>query len=74
MPYGEKGQKVNAFAFEEETAGAKHDRFVWGNAAYAMGVNVTRAFKESGGRCRSVARSPAARCRTSPCTPRDLRR
>ncbi|HVU63821.1 MAG TPA: type VI secretion system contractile sheath large subunit [Phycisphaerales bacterium] len=48
MPYGDKGQKVNAFAFEEDVAGAKHDRFVWGNAAYAMGVNITRAFRESG--------------------------
>ncbi len=48
MPYGESGQKVSAFAFEEDTAGADHNRFVWANAAYAMGTNITRAFRESG--------------------------
>lgn len=48
MPYGESGQKVSAFAFEEDIASAKHDRFVWANAAYAMGANVTRAFRDSG--------------------------
>lgn len=48
MPYGENGQKVNAFAFEEDVAGASHERFVWANAAYAMGTNITRAFRDSG--------------------------
>ena len=48
MPYGERGAKVSDFAFEEDVAGSDHGRFVWANAAYAMGVNITRAFRESG--------------------------
>ena len=45
MPYGAKTAPVEEFAFEEDTAGADHSKYVWSNAAYAMGVNVTRAFK-----------------------------
>lgn len=48
MPYGQKGIKTEAFAFEEEMEAAHHDRFLWANSAYAMGVNITRAFKASG--------------------------
>jgi type VI secretion system protein ImpC len=45
LPYGAKTAPVEEFAFEEDTAGADHSKYVWSNAAYAMGVNVTRAFK-----------------------------
>jgi type VI secretion system protein ImpC len=48
QPYGAKSNPVEEFAFEEDTAGAKHDKFAWMNAAYAMGVNVNRSFKEYG--------------------------
>lgn len=44
-PYGPKSNPIEEFAYEEDTEGAKHDKFTWMNAAYAMGVNVTRAFK-----------------------------
>ena len=33
------------FAFEEDTEGADHNKYVWSNAAYAMGTNITRSFK-----------------------------
>ena len=45
VPYGAKSAPVEEFAFEEDTEGADHSKYVWTNAAYAMGVNVTRAFK-----------------------------
>jgi len=45
IPYGAKTAPVEEFNFEEDTAGADHSKYVWSNAAYAMGVNVTRAFK-----------------------------
>ncbi len=45
VPYGSKTDPVEAFAFEEETEGGSHDQYVWSNSAFAMGVNVARAFK-----------------------------
>jgi len=48
LPYGEKTNPVEEFAFEEDTEGAKHDKYAWANSAYAMGVNVNRSFKEYG--------------------------
>src|SRR6267378_985189 len=45
MPYGAKTSPVEEFAFEEDTAGSDHTKYVWANAAYAMATNVTRAFK-----------------------------
>jgi type VI secretion system protein ImpC len=48
VPYGAKSNPVEEFAFEEETEGAKHDKFTWMNAAYAMGVNINRSFKAYG--------------------------
>ena len=48
LPYGAATEPVEEFAFEEDTEGADHDRYVWSNSAYAMGTNITRAFKEFG--------------------------
>jgi type VI secretion system protein ImpC len=45
QPYGAKSNPVEEFAFEEDTAGADHDKFTWANSAYAMASNITRAFK-----------------------------
>jgi type VI secretion system protein ImpC len=44
-PYGAKSEPVEEFAFEEDTQGAASDKFTWANAAYAMAVNINRAFK-----------------------------
>jgi len=43
-PYG-KNNPVEEFDFQEDTEGARHDKFTWVNSAYAMGVNVTRSYK-----------------------------
>jgi type VI secretion system protein ImpC len=45
LPYGAKTVPCEEFDFEEDTEGADHNKYVWSNAAYAMGVNITRAFK-----------------------------
>src|SRR6266404_3740661 len=45
LPYGSKTSPVEEFDFEEDTEGAQHDKYTWANAAYAMGTNITRAFK-----------------------------
>src|SRR5258708_403184 len=48
LPYGSKTSPVEEFDFEEDTEGAEHSKYVWSNAAYAMGVNINRAFKLNG--------------------------
>ena len=46
--YGAKSDPVEAFDFEEDTGGGAHDRHLWLNAAYAMGVRITESFKTYG--------------------------
>lgn len=48
MPYGTRTNPVDEFDFEEDTEGAKHDKYAWANSAYAMAVNINRSFKEYG--------------------------
>lgn len=45
LPYGAKTCPVEEFAFEEDVANADHSKYVWSNSAFAMGVNINRAFK-----------------------------
>jgi type VI secretion system protein ImpC len=45
LPYGAKTEPVEEFDFEEDTEGADHSKYCWSNSAYAMGVNINRAFK-----------------------------
>src|SRR6202521_260058 len=45
IPYGAKTSPVEDFAFEEDVEGADHNKYVWSNSAFAMGTNITRAFK-----------------------------
>jgi type VI secretion system protein ImpC len=45
LPYGAKTVPLEQFDFEEDTEGADHNKYVWSNAAFAMGVNITKAFK-----------------------------
>jgi type VI secretion system protein ImpC len=48
LPYGAKTSPVEEFNFEEDTGGADHNRYTWANSAYAMAVNINRAFKQYG--------------------------
>jgi type VI secretion system protein ImpC len=44
LPYGAATQPVEEFNFEEDVSGKDHSRYLWGNAAYALGVRITDAF------------------------------
>jgi type VI secretion system protein ImpC len=44
LPYGVQSSPLDDFAFEEEADGDTAAKFLWINAAFAMAVNITRAF------------------------------
>ena len=48
VPYGAKTDPVEEFAFEEQTDGHTGEKYAWMNAAYAMAVNINRAYKDCG--------------------------
>ncbi|MEW8077462.1 MAG: type VI secretion system contractile sheath large subunit [Candidatus Thiodiazotropha endolucinida] len=48
LPYGAKTDPVEEFDFEEDTEGAQHNKYTWSNSAFAMAVNINRAFKMYG--------------------------
>jgi type VI secretion system protein ImpC len=45
IPYGAKTCPIEEFDFEEDTAGAEHNKYSWANAAYAMATNINRSYK-----------------------------
>jgi type VI secretion system protein ImpC len=47
-PYGSATVPVESFQFEEEVDGAQHDRYLWGNAAWALATRVNQAFSAYG--------------------------
>lgn len=47
-PYGQNGEPVDEFNFEEATDGHEGKNYAWMNAAHAMAVNINRAHKEYG--------------------------
>jgi type VI secretion system protein ImpC len=44
LPYGRDTAPVDAFSYEEGVDGSDHSKYLWGNAAYAMGARLTNAF------------------------------
>jgi len=44
LPYGAANVPVENFNFEEAVTGTEHDKYLWGNAAYALGSRLTDAF------------------------------
>ncbi|WDD92316.1 type VI secretion system contractile sheath large subunit [Burkholderia sp. FERM BP-3421] len=48
VPYGPKTQPIEEFGFEEKVDPDRSEDFCWANSAYAMGANITRAFKTYG--------------------------
>jgi len=51
LPYGQKSNPVDEFAFEEDTGVGDTKRYAWSNAAYAMGMNIARSFSDYGWTC-----------------------
>ena len=47
-PYGNETVPIEAFNYEEHVDGTEHDAYLWGNAAYALGVRVNQAFAMHG--------------------------
>ena len=48
LPYGPDTVLVEAFQFTEDVDGTEHRKYLWGNAAYALGVRLTTAFARYG--------------------------
>ena len=44
LPYGKANVPVEAFDYEEEVDGTDHKKYLWSNAAYALGARLTDAF------------------------------
>jgi type VI secretion system protein ImpC len=44
LPYGRETKPVDAFNYEEGVDGTDHKKYLWGNAAYALGARLTSAF------------------------------
>lgn len=44
LPYGPDTKPVDGFDFREHVDGTEHNKYLWGNAAYAMGARLTTAF------------------------------
>jgi type VI secretion system protein ImpC len=48
LPYGPDTTPVEAFNFKEDVDGKDHGKYLWGNAAYALGARITDAFAKYG--------------------------
>src|SRR3546814_291534 len=48
LPYGPDTDPVEAFNYTEDVSGKEHNRYLWMNAAYALGTKVTDAFAKFG--------------------------
>jgi len=44
LPYGQENVPVENFNYEEGVDGTDHSKYLWGNAAYALGTRLTEAF------------------------------
>jgi type VI secretion system protein ImpC len=44
LPYGKNGVQVDGFNYEEAVDGSDHSKYLWGNAAFALGARLTQAF------------------------------
>lgn len=47
-PYGAATRPTETFAFEEDVDGTDHKKYLWSNAAYALGTRLTEAFSMHG--------------------------
>ncbi len=44
LPYGKNGVSLEAFNYDENVDGTDHSKYLWSNAAFAMGARLTQAF------------------------------
>ena len=48
LPYEDRGTRVDGFRFQEKLTAGRAKDYLWGNAAYAFGAVLIRAFNQSG--------------------------
>lgn len=48
LPYGRNTKPVDEFNYEESVDGLTHDKYLWGNAAFALGARMTNAYAKYG--------------------------
>ena len=48
LPYGENTVKVKGFSYEEGVKAENHDKYLWGNAAFALASNINKSFSQNG--------------------------
>jgi type VI secretion system protein ImpC len=48
LPYGKDTKPIEGFSYEEAVDGTDHSKYLWGNAAYALGARLTAAFADYG--------------------------
>lgn len=48
VPYGAMTKPTETFNFEEDVDGTDHKKYLWSNAAYALGTRLTEAFSMHG--------------------------
>jgi len=53
LPYGKDTKPVEGFNYEEGVDGTDHSKYLWSNAAYALGARLTQSFA-SYGWCASI--------------------
>jgi type VI secretion system protein ImpC len=44
LPYGKDTKPIDEFSYEEHVDGTEHDKYLWMNAAYALGSRMTESF------------------------------
>jgi type VI secretion system protein ImpC len=44
LPYGKETKVVDGFNYEEGVDGSDHSKYLWGNAAWALGARLTNSF------------------------------
>ncbi|HKV72906.1 MAG TPA: type VI secretion system contractile sheath large subunit [Gemmatimonadales bacterium] len=47
-PYGESTVPIEAFRYEEHVDGTDHNKYLWGNASWALATRITQAFASYG--------------------------
>jgi type VI secretion system protein ImpC len=48
LPYGKETKPIDEFRYEEAVDGTEHSKYLWMNAAYALGSKMTQSFAEYG--------------------------
>ncbi len=46
LPYGKDTSPVEEFDYDEKVDGRDHKKYLWGNAAFALGARITNAFAQ----------------------------